>query len=382
MVSPESVLQGVVWDQPLTQGSYVPRTGQIRGNYADERAEQLDVMASQMSQEIGLRYPIDFDVVSANIYRSPETAADALKQLGIDKYGEITSADTALFQAGMHALVGLTVLRTTHKPAQYVVTTVSRGNERTPIGIANQREMDDLTLISDELESGLKQEYRGKVSAVKPIVKGIATMDEAEYPYFIAPFCPLGELHVYINVIGNSGVPILKYAVPYNKQMRDTNERQDEHLSKFLLHLGRGNRVLLEREIRYLGDNLRSLFTAQMAIYFASGQRFPKNFWLSAGDFMGKIHQTGSIDTALITCRGGLGERTPISEFIKTRVESIEGDSLSSTHPNMSIQGQIFAGFDDPVTQISAINETIGMFQDDYADKYRRQVYMSNRRTQ
>ena len=382
MVSPESVLKGVVWNQPLIEGSYVSRTGEIYDKYHDRRTEQLNTMASQLPPEIGLRYPSDYDEAAAAIYQSPEITADVLAQLGVKEYGEITSADTALFQAGMHALVGLTVLRTTLKPAQYAVTTLSRGNLRTPTGIANTREMSDLTSISNALEEGLKPEYKSRVSAVKPIAKGTVRVNEADYPYFVAPFCPYGELHVYVEQVTKSaGVPIVKYPVPYNRQMIETNNMQDDHLDRFVRFLSRDDRLMASRESRYLENNLRSLFIAQMAIYFAAGQRFPENFWLSAGDLMGKIYSNGTIDTALITCRGGLGSKTPFLDFMKARAESVEGDSTSAQHKNISIQGQIFAGFAEQDAAISTLNETLGMFRDDRASTYRNQLYIGSRRT-
>jgi len=381
MVSPESVLRGVVWNQPKNEADYVARSGLIYDSYFHERNKQLMTMASRLPEELGMRKPRDFDTATSVIFATPDTAREVLDKLGVRNYGDITSSDTALFQAGMHALIGITALRTSRKPAQYVATTLSRGNVRTPIGKANMDEMSNLTYISNSLANGLREDCRNKVTAVKPIHQGIARVKEQDYPYFISPFSTLGELHVYFDDIGTTDVvPVVRYPVLFNKEMRATNRTQDMHIDQLNRALELGDQVSIQREMRYLGNNLRSLFMAQLAIYFAAGQRFPNNFFLQAGDLMGKLYPNGNIDTALITCRGGLSKRTDYHEFIRTRTKNSLNGVSDSTSTDESIQGSIFEGFQDPLVSISVLNETLGMFREDQANAYRKHIYTKKRR--
>lgn len=261
-------------------------------------------------------------------------------------------------QAGIKARIPVYKVETNRGTAYFPVY-LARHSVGTDLAVETETDFHNLRDLSFQFRERLTYQGQRQYQVLGPTVLGLARTGSKEYPFFTMPFVDdKAELAVTLTTGFRSPVqvPYFRYAVDYDKTMYDQisakyyNAKTASETIANLATLRNGDSLeggrlffkrMLDGSVKFdktdskmiepLVRDYKDIFIGNALIFYLSGMRFPREFQINAGDWMGKMKSTGGFEMTLITVRGGWEIIGSEEAFMERMMDQVEPHPLEGT---------------------------------------------------
>jgi len=287
-------------------------------------------------------YCIDDDVLDefgSSVVTTPELllpTVHALLGTGLSELPPDTTLNTVEHQFGTYAFIPVTRVVVPGQAPAHFVTCIARYPRDTEGGRYIHHDFDNLRALAHAFDNRLKPPHREQYNVIHPITRVHVPWRDHTYPVFTMPFIPLGEMHIDgQDVKDQSKGPdplqvfsypsIAKPVTPGQLQVHSDQSRRAWRIGRTFCNYGYSNSGGLEEAHRRLQSNRdyqdtkaqwRQIAIGEMLIYLLSGNRFPINHAMNAGDWMVHFKSPSRLNLTLITARGGLSRPMAEVDFL------------------------------------------------------------------
>ncbi len=267
---------------------------------------------------------------------------------------QINKVSATIHQLGIKARIPVFKVET-DKGTAYFPVYLARHSVGSVQATETETDFNNLLELSSQFEQRLTLEGRQRYQVLKPIALGLAKAGEKNYPFFTMPFI---QDKVELAMAITSGfyspiaVPYLRYAIDYDKLMNDqirskvfSAKTASETIAGYAILHNSTDLIasaqtffesIFEGKVKFnkseavvfnqIVKDFKDLLIGNALIFYVSGMKFPKEFNINAGDWMGKAKPTGGYDMTLISVRGGWEDLRNEDRFIEKMVEQFEPD--------------------------------------------------------